>query len=463
MKTDKLLDSYKDISEIIESSIKMTEANCPIKIYEGEYLLKSETEEIKVNGTITFDWVANSGSHFSGKVELEKSQYRTFADSISVYKIIIDSLEFGSGFIIKTSFGSNCDGSFIKGVLSQQAVLGDKSIAVEKIIFSIPNFRDLHGLPVKKITPTNYSTSMNRLRLENDYCIICIDKCSDYKNRQESLEEKGGYIILYYGELKSKKGSLKLEDTKDVFHCLDTFLTFINGRRTSAMFLQGIYEDEVIWCDYTDYFVDPYKVVQSWQQRHSIRGLNELWQNFSSLWKDTDDKNFLTSAIHWYVEANGNRGFSEGSIIMAQTALELLYNWWIIENKKLIIGKDSENINASNKIRLLLSQLNINHSVPEALKQLKQFIVDSKDIIDAPDAVVQIRNAIVHSQEEKRKKLSSIHYKAKYEALQLCIWYIEMTLLCILNFDDIYFNRCSKEIYASKAEELVPWTKKKIV
>ena len=43
--------------------------------------------------------------------------------------------------------------------------------------------------------------------------------------------------------------------------------------------------------------------------------------------KDTEDKNFLTSAIHWYVEANGNRGFSEGSIIMAQTALELLYNY----------------------------------------------------------------------------------------------------------------------------------------
>lgn len=462
MTNDELLEEFKDIPEIIESSIEMTEANSSIKIYEGEYLLKDDTEEIKVNGIITFDWVANSGSHFSGQAVLERSQFKTFTNSHSVYKIIINGLEFGNGFITKNSFGSNFEGSFIKGTLSQQAVLGDKSISVEKITFSIPNLRDLLGLPVKKVTSQNISTLMNRLRLENDNYIISIDKCSNYKKRLESLEEKGGYIILYYGEIVSKKGSLKLEDTKEVFHCLDTFLTFINGRRTSAMFLQGIFEGEVIWCDYTDYFVDPYKVVQSWQQRHSIRGLNELWKNFSSLWKETEDKNFLTSAIHWYVEANGNSGFSEGSIIMAQTALELLYNWWVIEHKKLIIGKDSENINASNKIRLLLSQLNINHSAPEAFKQLEQFIVDSKDIIDAPDAVVQIRNAIVHSQEEKRKKLSAIHYKAKYEALQLCIWYIEMTLLCILDFDDIYFNRCSKEIYASKAEELVPWTKKKI-
>ena len=152
-------------------------------------------------------------------------------------------------------------------------------------------------------------------------------------------------------------------------------------------------------------------------------------------------------------------GFSEGSIIMAQTALELLYNWWIIENKKIIIGKDSENINASNKIRLLLSQLNINHTVPIAFSNLQAFIDSEKQIIDAPDATVQIRNAIVHSQEEKRKKLSSIHYKAKYEALQLCLWYIEMTLLKILEYDDKYYNRTSSEFIKSKAIEFVPWLK----
>lgn len=461
MTKDELLERNKDIPDIIESSIIMSEANSSHKIYEGDYLLKSEFEEIKVNGNINFDWVANSGSHFEGNVIIDHSLYKDFSSSNSIYKIIINGLEFGNGFITNTTFENNVESAFIKGTLSQQAVFGDKSIAVDKIIFSIPNFRDFHGFPVKKLTDTNFSTSRNRLRLENDYYIISIDKCIDYKSRLESLEEKGGYIILYYGELISKKGPVKLEETKDIFHCFNTFITFLNGKRTSAIFLQGIYEDEVIWCDYTDYFVDTHKNVQSWPQRHSIQGLNELWQSFSSLWRDTEDKNFLISVIHWYVEANGNRGFSEGSIIMAQTALELLYNWWIIERKKLIVGKDSENINASNKIRLLLSQLNISNSVPEAFTELQNFLDESKDIVDAPDAVVQIRNAIVHSQEEKRKKLSSIHYKAKYETLQLCIWYIEMALLCILDYDDKYFNRCSKEIYVIKAEEYVPWKKQK--
>lgn len=461
MKREEQSDMVNDFPEIIESSIKMSEANSPIEIYRGEYLLKNDKEEIIVNGIINFEWVANSGSYFSGEVKLKENQYGTFANSHSTYKILIDGLEFGDGFIVKTTFGSNYEGCFIKGVLSEKAVFGDKSIEVEKIVFAIPNLRELHGSPVKKATADGILNSMNRLRLEDDNYIINIDKCYDYKKRQESLEEKGGYMILYYGELISKKGSLNFECTEEIFHCLSTFLTFINGRQTSSLFLQGIFENKVMWCDYTDYFVDPYKVVPSWQGRQSFKGINELWQNFSTLWKDKNDKNFLLSAIHWYTEANGGNAFTEGSIIVAQTALELLYNWWIIEQKKLIIGKDSENINASNKIRLILSQLNLNHYVPDAFKQLEQFVTNSKEITDAPDAVVQIRNAIVHSQEEKRKKLNSIHYKAKHEALQLCIWYIELTLLCILKFDGIYFNRCSKEIYVSKAIELVPWSNRK--
>jgi hypothetical protein len=240
------------------------------------------------------------------------------------------------------------------------------------------------------------------------------------------------------------------------------YLSFLNGRRTSALFIQGIYEEEIIWCDYTNYVVDSYKYVFSWTQEHSTIGLNELWQEFSNLWQDKDDRNFLISAIHWYNEANCNSGYVEGSIIMAQTALELIYNWLLIENKKILIGRDAENISATNKIRLLLSHLNISYDVPSAFGNLKLFINEDQNVIDAPDAVVQIRNAIVHSQEEKRKKLSSIHYKAKYETLKLCIWYVEMALLSILNFDNIYLNRCSGETNISDTKQLVPWTKKKI-
>lgn len=460
MTKDELMEIHKEIPHMIDSSIEMTEANSSIKVFEGEFIIRNDKHEIKLNGCLYFEWVPDTGACFFGETEFETIKLAKISGEIELFKIIINGLEFGEGYITNTKFIDLSNVSFLKGTLQGLAVLGDKSIPVEKLRFSIPNLRGFHGIPVKKLTATNLSISKGRIRLENDNYVILIDKSPNYKKLKESLEEKGGYIILYGGELTSKKGAIKFEDSKDIIHCLDTFLNFLNGRRTAALFIQGIYEDQIKWCDYSDYTVDTFKFVPSWPQKHSIKGINELWQAFSKIWKDNDDKNFLTILVHWYVEANSHSGFSEGSIVMAQTALELLYNWWVIENKKIIVGKDSENISAANKIRLLLSQLNISYSVPTSFTHLQTFMDSSKEIIDAPDAVVQIRNAIVHSQEEKRKKLSTIHPQAKYEALQLCIWYIEMSLLCILEFDDQYFSRCSRgqELWTEKS---VPWTKNK--
>lgn len=456
---EELLEMNKDLPEINHISVDMPHANVPIKIYEGEFVLKDEANEIKIEGNIIFDWLPNSGAHFYGKPVLETiEQFRSIL-GLKSYRIIVDGLEFGLGYITNANYGDIDNGAFIKGTLSQQAVFGDRSIPVNKIRFSIPNLRGFHGLVVKNITENSISITNNRLRLEDDNHIITIDKCYVFTERKKSLEEKGGYMILYAGELTCKKGSLTHSDITEILHCLNTFLSFLNGRRTSALFLQGIYEEQVIWCDYTNYFVDPYKAVESWAPTLLFVGFNELWNKFQSIWEDPDDKNFLTSAIHWYVEANGDTGFSEGSIILAQTALELIYNWWIIEQKGMLLGKDTENISASNKIRLLLSQIKIDYKIPVDFKDLQAFLDSTSNIADAPEAIVYIRNAIVHSQEEKRKKLSQIHYKAKYEALQLFIWYIEMSLLCILGFDNQYQNRSS----ISQADVIVPWAKNQLM
>lgn len=446
---------HKDFPNAISDSILMTEANSILIIYEGVYSIKNGTKEIKLKGKITYEWFANSGVYFYGNPISDNGELFKASNYNDTYSVLVNGLEFGQGFITKFEF-ENLTETKIKGIVAQSAILGDKSVSVDKINFSIPNLREFHGLPVKR----NISVSTDRLLFEDDIHRIIIDKRFDFNKHKKNLEEKGGYIILYNGELTAKEGTLTHAEIRDLFHCLNTFLTFLNGRRTSALFIQGIFEEKVIWTDYTDYFVDSYKSVQTWPQRHTIANLNEIWKRFRLVWNNNpEDKNFLTSLIHWYVEANGQVGFSEGSIILAQTALELVYNWWIVDRKKMILGKDSENISASNKIRLLISQLNIPSSIPVAFTELQKFKDTTDKIADAPDAIVNIRNAIVHSQEEKRKKLSAIHYKAKYEALQVYIWYIELSLLCFLDFNGDYFNRCLNEIYVSKAEQPVPWKK----
>ncbi|MFD2966285.1 HEPN domain-containing protein [Sphingobacterium bambusae] len=448
-----LIAEKEHIPNIIESAIKMSDPNCPITIYEGTFLLKNNVQELLVSGGIYFGWGGTSGAYFTATLVMDAKSPPSF-DTNAIFSIIVDELLFGEGFITTAKMGEHYR---LKGIMSAESVFGDRSVAVEKIIFAVPNLRNFHGMPVKKICDNIVQTSRNRLIFDNESYQIILDKNLDYNDALNLLQEKGGFRLLYSGELTSKKKALTLENSKDVFDCLGTFLTFLNGRRTSAMFQQGIFDQETKWFDYTDYIIDPHKEVRSWTVRNSIESHDALWKSFSRLWKNSDDREFLRTAIYWYVEANSGDLFLEGPIIMAQTAIELLYNWYIVEQKKFILGKDAESITAANKLRLLLSQLNISHEVPIAFQSLSKFVAGNKEINDAPEAVVQIRNAIVHSQQEKRKKLSKIDSKTKYQALHLCIWYIEMALLKILGYNGKYSNRCSKEMVLARTVEDVPW------
>lgn len=298
---------------------------------------------------------------------------------------------------------------------------------------------------------------LSRISLENDKYVIVIDKSIHFKTLSEKLNDEGGFILLYEGELKKKNGILSYQESKDVFECLNLFLTFINGRRTSALFLLGTTNDEICWQDFSNEFVDIHKDSISWISKNSVSDLNHCWKNLYKFWLRQNDKDFFTAAINWYIEANKRSGLTEGAIILAQTALELLYNWLVVENRKLIIGNDSKDITASNKIRLLLSTIQVDYSIPKSFVALQHFANSTSNKLDGPEVVTVIRNAIVHSQEEKRKKLILIDNVAINQALSLCIWYIELSLLNILDYNATYFNRCAGQKFHFDNEEKVPW------
>lgn len=438
-------------------NIDMEKPNSAIPIYSGRFELRDGDKFFTVEGEIEFRWFPNSGARFQGYIRDDAIDFlRTDRISTS-YKLIIDGLSFGDAFITSTQFGDPSSGAFLSGLMSQKAIAGDSSIHVNCVRFSIPNLRDFRGLSIRSVRDKGETFFTGRMLFEDDEYSICIDRKENDSELRKALLEQGGYLILYDAELKVVKGSISHDSLQNVMHCFGTFLSFLNGRRTSALFLTGVFEDEVIWRDFADYYVDDYKSVRSWPERCYSGELNESWKKFKELWKVEENQNVLSTLVHWYVQANGHAGFAEGSIMMAQAALELVYNWWIVEDKQMVLGKDSESLAASNKIRLLLSQVGVDARIPESFTELADFISDASTIKDGPEAIVQIRNAIVHSQKEKRIKLSQIHYKAKSQALNLSLWYIELCLLRILKFDGKYNNRCADVVYASKAEQVMPW------
>lgn len=450
-KTEK---SFKNIPLGITSKILMTEPNQKIHIYKGLFKLSLDNKVIEIEGEVSFDWFPHIDTKFKGIAKSTTKDLVDFTNTNDKFDLIINDLTFGKASITSTSFGNKIE---VNGQTEGLSVIGDKSIPVSKIAFSIPNLREFFGQPIKLINEEGgYYSGKNRMILENKNYIITIDKHRNYNKSSKLLSTKGGYFLLYAGEIEKKSGNMTFEDLNKLHHCLSTYLSFLNGQRCSPFFLHGVYKNEIIWTDYTGYNCDLFKHVHSWPQRSDIQGLNELWGEFCKLWDNENDKGFLVSAIHWYIEGNTNSGYLEGSIVMIQTALELIYNWLILEKKKLIYGKDGESISAANKIRLLLSQFNTNIELPKYFENIKSYLASNNDIHDEIDLFVQIRNSIIHSQEEKRKKLSKIPNKVKYEAQQLGLWYIEISLLKILKFKGKYRNRCSGKLWAGEDEEVLP-------
>jgi hypothetical protein len=439
---EKLQGLFEDTPTAIFSDFKMQRPNASISIFEGEFFLKKGDIDISINGSVSFNWLPSPAVRFKGK------HSRASLDILDLLRqdgleLTIGNSGLGKCFISHTSMESNSSECVIAGEIHSAAILGDKSIPVSSVRFTIPNLRHLMGLQVKRLQNEVIKSSNSRIELNNSDYRITIDKSFEFQELQELLEANGGYVTLYSGELIRKKGSIRFDEVQDLIHCLSIFLSFLNGRRCSPYFHQGLHEGNVIWTDFTAYNVDQYKSVATWPSKFSIEGFAELWANFSDLWKDDSNRDFLVSAAHWYVEANSNSGYLEGSIVMVQIALELIYNWKVLERDQLILGKDGENISAANKIRLLLAQVNCSSRTPDSLKNLQEFIKSNNEIEDAVDAFVQIRNAIVHSQEEKRKRITKLDHKVKYEAQKLGLWYLEFSLLSILNFKGKYSNRCS--------------------
>src|SRR5690242_7675932 len=195
---DKFLnETYKDVPETIGGAIEMKKANVPITIYTGIFSLIHKDFKIEISGKIIYEWLPNAGVKFKGEAKLDLRAFHSAFQNNESFQLKFNDLCFEhcilSGF--SSTFGTGPIS--ITGVINHPAIVGDKSILVSRIVFSIPNLRDFRGNQVKKTTPKMLSVGSNRIVLENRTYKLTIDKCCGYDELQNSLSSKGGFIIHY--------------------------------------------------------------------------------------------------------------------------------------------------------------------------------------------------------------------------------------------------------------------------
>jgi len=146
----------------------------------------------------------------------------------------------------------------------------------------------------------------------------------------------------------------------------------------------------------------------------------------------------------------------EASIILCQTALELLGWVSLVEDKKLISQKGFDTLPASDKIRLLLSNYKIPLEVPIWLADLVR-LGKAYSWRDGPECLTGIRNALIHPQLKNREKIEKISPLAFYEVLGLGLWYLDLIFLNLFDYMSIYRNRLRRNCTYDETLESVPW------
>lgn len=443
---------------IIWSPIILKEPNESILIYTGKIQLRGYNDlNFEVDGVITFNWFPRARPVLKGSIEMV-TPFSSLPDF--KFNALINGDLFGECYVVSSNFKSEAITKLnVECFFHGDCVIGDKSVAVDQIEFGLPNMNYIFGRNVEFILENGKHGSVNgRNVFTTDDYELTIDALPKCDEQIKKLKTVGGFTISYGGKIcKTNNQSITYKESHEVLEAFGVFLSFLNCGQVHIMFPKGVFNGETIWQGYKDSHVKPYKNQLSWLDEINPNGIHEMWKNFYVFWKSSDEnREALRAAINWYLEAIGGSGYIEGGIMMSQTALELLYNWILIDTRKILIGSDASNINAANKIRLLLAQLGISTEVPAHFEDAKNFVSQNTEIEDAPDLIVQIRNAIVHAQLEKRKKLIKIPAQVKYGALIIGIWYIELSILYMLKYNGQYNNRTAP---FSLSSQDVPWKK----
>jgi len=327
--------------------------------------------------------------------------------------------------------------------------------------FSLPNFKADLGKPVRDAIGRSSRRARSEFKAEG--WIITLDEVRDFDEEielRDELDKSGGYGITHTGYIhRIDKSTFKAKELLSLKDDLFWFFSFCRGFKTGPLLIQLYGKDN------TDRFLNlSFPIIEPWQER--ILWLNELEVgSLASIFKGYLRRVHkpiwtkpIRSAIHWYLAMHAQAGAIQGAIIFGQTALELLGWTGLVDDEKLISSDGYEKLPAADKIRLLLFSCGIPLEIPKSLVNLDK-TARAENWKDTAQCIAEIRNALVHPSTKKQGKLDRVTFPAIVDAWRLCLWNLELVLLCLFDYKGNYVNRLGPGQWRGEKIQQVPWAK----
>jgi hypothetical protein len=268
------------------------------------------------------------------------------------------------------------------------------------------------------------------------------------------IKEEGGCFLTHVGKLERKDGKpFSGDEASEQRLLLANFLSFTKGVRCSTVCEVGL--DAAGAKTWEAFASPPYSnPPYSWFNPFKASQAEILFPLFAKRWQQSEEwKGCLRAAIYWYTQANTSGGSPsiDAAIILAHAALERLAHHHLVVDRKMISAGGLDLLKNSDRLRLLFSSLNIPVEIGTATPDIQKAAPAFK-WLDAPHAMTDIRNELVHPVSRKQVGTCIV------DAWKLFLWYLELSVLALCGYDDAYTSRLTAE-YATQSEK-VPWGRK---
>lgn len=410
----------------------------------------------------------------SGKVRLElfpqaRISLQGYFQGVSV-KDALDAHPWKSG-VSSFSFGNHqieggilgIDGDIesqdfnVKWLPKSQSIcgVGHDFTQMSYLVFHLFNFEKVFGTRRTGQQVGSIEYMIEHVDLICDQWEIDLKSLPSTKVAIERLKEEGGYKLTHIASVRKVDGTLfSGKEARECLSSLHYLLSFAKGGWCNPMCAVGF--DEIgnrvweLWSPPRESWRNP----SSWFDPQRGDQLAALYPLFMKKWKNDDWRETLEEVLYWYSNANFPERGIEAGIILIQAAIERLAYEYIVKEKRLLLSDAFKGLRASDKFRLLLSSLRIPLEIPKETPELINLSkTNNFKWLDAPHALTEIRNSLVHPEREKLRQLTTSVY---HEAWHLGLWYLELGVLAVCEYSKTYANRLKKSI-GSQVEK-VPWS-----
>lgn len=426
----------------------MQSPNQPITLYQGsmEILYKQQERAVQGTGILNLTWLPSPRMTFEMEITSEdfalttiqftemgrfipfvKKEITPQGTSQEKIEIVEDYSELkllDTGLNLKTGHIRWNNQEAIGVVNSPENISNNADNCLSFVSFNLVNFYD----------PNNKD-----IILKSSEWQITIQPIKEFSNIVKDLEDFGGYAITHAAKLERIDGEqFSPTEATELLEALLYFLSFVRGIWSGVILPIGINnEGSKVWRGQILTKTDSWReAVRSGSSSKYAQRFYEIFPGFINKWKLEGYKEALRIAIDWYIQGN-NKGVNvEGSIILAQSGLELICSIMLDEETK-------KSLPFYAKLEALLSQLKVSLDVPLELgtgtlrKLTENLSKQENKVLSAPETLSRLRNKLIHPDDKNRKQLFNTFNgtQLRGEVLVLSLWYIEILLLKLFGYE----------------------------